>query len=163
MECEFTVWSFQVFLLAQQFTSQVLGRFVWFSSQDWKIKGNVFIYNFLCNKITWPVRNLVQIYTLKHEITNVQSLMPGLIMAIRKVVRLKVSFLILFQLCCISLSSRKTYICCQLLRNFFHNCVLIRYCTFPLGRISCMAWRSSCKGSKFYRTTSGAIGQISLF
>lgn len=30
-----------------------------------------------------------EVYTLKHEITDVQSLMPGLIMAIRKVVRLK--------------------------------------------------------------------------
>ncbi|XP_054811873.1 dihydrodipicolinate reductase-like protein CRR1, chloroplastic [Prosopis cineraria] len=30
-----------------------------------------------------------EIYTLKHEITNVQSLMPGLLLAIRKVVRLK--------------------------------------------------------------------------
>lgn len=31
-----------------------------------------------------------QVYTLRHDITNVQSLMPGLILAIRKVVRLKV-------------------------------------------------------------------------
>ncbi|KAL8539644.1 hypothetical protein ACS0TY_001307 [Phlomoides rotata] len=30
-----------------------------------------------------------EVYTLKHDITNVQSLMPGLILAIRKVVRLK--------------------------------------------------------------------------
>ncbi|XP_010693499.2 dihydrodipicolinate reductase-like protein CRR1, chloroplastic isoform X1 [Beta vulgaris subsp. vulgaris] len=30
-----------------------------------------------------------EVFTLKHEITDVQSLMPGLIMAIRKVVRLK--------------------------------------------------------------------------
>ncbi|KAK9724558.1 hypothetical protein RND81_05G082300 [Saponaria officinalis] len=30
-----------------------------------------------------------EVFTIKHEITNVQSLMPGLIMAIRKVVRLK--------------------------------------------------------------------------
>lgn len=30
-----------------------------------------------------------EIYTLRHDITNVQSLMPGLIIAIRKVVRLK--------------------------------------------------------------------------
>ncbi|GFZ15301.1 dihydrodipicolinate reductase, bacterial/plant [Actinidia rufa] len=32
-----------------------------------------------------------EVYTLKHEITDVQSLMPGLILAIRKVVRLKVA------------------------------------------------------------------------
>lgn len=32
----------------------------------------------------------MQIYTIKHDITDVQCLMPGLIMAIRKVVRLKV-------------------------------------------------------------------------
>lgn len=31
-----------------------------------------------------------QVYTLKHDITDVQCLMPGLILAIRKVVRLKV-------------------------------------------------------------------------
>ncbi|KAH6769324.1 Dihydrodipicolinate reductase [Perilla frutescens var. frutescens] len=30
-----------------------------------------------------------EVYTLKHDITNVQSLMPGLLLAIRKVVRLK--------------------------------------------------------------------------
>ncbi|XP_057769302.1 dihydrodipicolinate reductase-like protein CRR1, chloroplastic [Salvia miltiorrhiza] len=30
-----------------------------------------------------------ELYTLKHDITNVQSLMPGLLLAIRKVVRLK--------------------------------------------------------------------------
>ncbi|GFY84258.1 dihydrodipicolinate reductase, bacterial/plant [Actinidia rufa] len=32
-----------------------------------------------------------EVYTLKHEITDVQSLMPGLILAIRKVVHLKVA------------------------------------------------------------------------
>lgn len=32
-----------------------------------------------------------QVYTVKHETTDVQCLMPGLILAIRKVVRLKVS------------------------------------------------------------------------
>lgn len=31
-----------------------------------------------------------QVYTLKHDIINVQCLMPGLLLAIRKVVRLKV-------------------------------------------------------------------------
>ncbi|KAG2581174.1 hypothetical protein PVAP13_6KG018200 [Panicum virgatum] len=30
-----------------------------------------------------------KIYTLRHDVTNVQCLMPGLIRAIRKVVRLK--------------------------------------------------------------------------
>jgi chloroplast NAD(P)H dehydrogenase len=34
-----------------------------------------------------------QIYTLRHDVTNVQCLMPGLILAIRKVVRLKVIML----------------------------------------------------------------------
>lgn len=40
--------------------------------------------------VTYDIIFLQQVYTLKHEITNVQSLMPGLILAIRKVVRLKV-------------------------------------------------------------------------
>uniref|UniRef100_A0A453J7L6 Uncharacterized protein n=1 Tax=Aegilops tauschii subsp. strangulata TaxID=200361 RepID=A0A453J7L6_AEGTS len=30
-----------------------------------------------------------QVYTLKHDVTDIQSLMPGLILAIRKVIRLK--------------------------------------------------------------------------
>lgn len=33
----------------------------------------------------------MQVYSLKHDITDVQCLMPGLILAIRRVVRLKVS------------------------------------------------------------------------
>lgn len=34
---------------------------------------------------------MLQVYTIKHDIIDVQSLMPGLILAIRKVVRLKVA------------------------------------------------------------------------
>lgn len=40
--------------------------------------------------LTLLMRRYQQIYSIKHDITGVQCLMPGLILAIRKVVRLKV-------------------------------------------------------------------------
>lgn len=42
---------------------------------------------FLLQHLPWLAS---QVYTLKHDIINVQCLMPGLLLAIRKVVRLKV-------------------------------------------------------------------------
>lgn len=41
---------------------------------------------------------LVAVYSVKHDITDVQPLMPSLILAIREVVNLKVTNLTLFQL-----------------------------------------------------------------
>ena len=42
---------------------------------------------FLPQHVSWLAP---QVYTLKHDVTNVQCLIPGLLLAIRKVVRLKV-------------------------------------------------------------------------
>lgn len=47
-----------------------------------------------------------QVYTLKHDIINVQCLMPGLLLAIRKVVRLKVQYIDLLFFLNVQMSNR---------------------------------------------------------
>ncbi|KAG6390765.1 hypothetical protein SASPL_148510 [Salvia splendens] len=53
-----------------------------------KLKANTVVVDFTDACSVYD--NVKQVYTVKHDITNVHSLMPGLLLAIRKVVRLKV-------------------------------------------------------------------------
>lgn len=105
MEFECIALSFRGFLPAPMSTSHARERWV-----------------LACVSVV-PLRHLPwlasQVYTLKHDIINVQSLMPGLLLAIRKVVRLKVppqfSSIIFFILYCQMLSCCLSVLLCQTL------------------------------------------------
>ncbi|XP_065870246.1 dihydrodipicolinate reductase-like protein CRR1, chloroplastic isoform X2 [Euphorbia lathyris] len=51
-----------------------------------------------------------ELYTIKHDITDVQCLMPGLLLAIRKVIRLKVTICMIFHLFLVLLPSARFYV-----------------------------------------------------
>ena len=78
------------------------GAPIWYNSLLFRSRRGALVGPILLRRgihIEWHHLNIIissencwsQVYTLKHEITDVQSLMPGLILAIRKVVRLKVA------------------------------------------------------------------------
>jgi hypothetical protein len=80
MEYVCTAWFFQGLLQAHPSFSRAPERYLLTSSNMLDLT--------LAELTTLPI--LFQIYTLKHDVTNVRCLMPGLILAIRKVIRLKV-------------------------------------------------------------------------
>lgn len=109
----YTAWSCQGFPILQPFTSL---------AQEWYD----FCFNFpiFCNHkegiqplFWWP-----QVYSIKHDITDVKCLKPGLILAIRKAIRLKVN--------------QSNNIQSFLLRNYYMN--------LYIDRNNLAEWRFQC-------------------
>lgn len=69
---------------------------------------------------------LRQVYSIKHDITSVDCLMPGLILAIRQVVRLKVN--IQYPLCFKSLISLQLFCFCSYWFKYIWFCYLAESC-----------------------------------
>lgn len=72
-----------------------------------------------------------QVYSLKHDITDVQCLMPGLLLAIRKIVRIKVTISFILQASCFNgysiliIMSSYCRTWCMGWRNFYkHPCLI---------------------------------------
>jgi len=80
--------------------------------------------------LIWSSTQLVQVYCIKHDITDVQCLMPGLLLAIRKVVRLKVANHI----------KSHTYYCLCIIQ--LHLVQVFLLSLYDPCRIWYMAWRS---------------------
>ncbi|KAG8652864.1 hypothetical protein MANES_06G143900v8 [Manihot esculenta] len=78
-----------------------------------------------------------EVYSIKHDITDVQCLMPGLLLAIRKVIRLKVTNFATFFLLLDAFLLQDSALYLEV-KSFVLSFVIC-------GRIWCMVWKNFCK------------------